>query len=166
MEPSNESTEQNQRATHNPGAAPPGDAPAALPGAPDHVHPQKTAQPDKQSGLGIASFVIGVSALVISLLSIIGLVFSNFDVLVTSINEQMTDEELANVILSEAPMLIIGVLMILVSSFLTFIGAVLGIAGLLQPNRKRLFAIMGTVLNGAMVMFILFVGLLGFIAQA
>lgn len=115
------------------------------------------------SGLGIASFVIAIVVLLLVAVSIVMLAASNPESLIGAINEGMSDEELAKTMLSKAPLLIVGTLVILFASFMTFIGAVLGISGLLQPNRKRLFAVLGTIINGGMVLFVLFIGLLAVI---
>lgn len=123
------------------------------------------AEPDSHSGLGIASFAIAVSALLMFVTSIIFLFVSDLEVLMTVIHDQMSDEELTRVIMTEVPLLIVGMLLILVASFLTLVGAALGLAGLFQPSRKRLFAILGTILNGASVLFFLLVGLTVFFTQ-
>lgn len=126
--------------------------------------PADQAEPDSHSGLGIASSIIAASALLLFVISIICLLATDLGVLATVIDEQMSDDELTRIILDEAPLLIAGILILLFTSFVTFIGAVLGLAGLFQPNRKRLFAILGTLVNGVSVLFFLFIGLAAFLS--
>jgi len=120
------------------------------------------AEPLPHAGPGIASFAIAVAALVMVASAVAGFAFVDPDALFSAVNETMSDEELTKAILDEAPMLVIGSLLIVLASFLTFIGAALGVAGLLMPRRRRPFAVLGTVLNGAMVLLALTAGLLGF----
>lgn len=146
--------------------------PASLAQAPDGETPPPQngtasgkAEPDSHSGLGITSSIIAGSALLLFVISIICLMTANLDVLATVIHDQMTDEELTRVMLDETPLLIVGTFLLLLASFLTFIGAALGLAGLFQPDRKRLFAILGTLVNGVCVLFFLLVGLTVFFSR-
>jgi uncharacterized membrane protein len=119
-------------------------------------------KPDKHGGLGIASFAIAAVALFMIAVSLIGLSATDPSTLLDAVHDQMSDEELAKTIMREAPMLIIGVVLIAIASFLTFVGAVLGIAGLFVPDRKRLFAALGTALNGFLVLAALAIGIAGY----
>jgi hypothetical protein len=58
----------------------------------------------------------------------------------------MTEDQALD-LLTRYPGLIGGVLLFLASGFLFFIGAILGIISLFSQNRKKLFPILGTVLN-------------------
>jgi len=117
------------------------------------------------AGPGIASFIIAIAALVLAAVGFIGIASVDPDMLLAAVNDTMSDEELTKAILDEAPMLVIGALLIVLASFITFIGAALGIAGLLMPQRRRLYAFIGIVLNGALVMLALVIGLLGFFGR-
>lgn len=143
-------------------AAPAGATPPPRPAAPA----PEPEPPKKHAGLGIASFVIAVVALVLVIIGIIGLAALNPDVIFAAMSQQLSDEELTVMLMKNAPMFLIGAMLILFASFLTFIGGVLGIAGLFMPKRKRLFAILGTALNGVMVLFALLIGLLGFLGAS
>ena len=119
-------------------------------------------KPDKHGGLGIASFAIAAAAMVMIAVSLIGMAATDPAPLIAAVHDQMSDEELTRTILHKTPMLIIGVELIAVASFLTFVGAVLGIAGLFVPDRKRLFAALGTALNGLLVLAALVLGIAGY----
>ncbi len=99
----------------------------------------------KHSGLGIASFILAIIAIVLVVALII----------VTAV---IAKDELADIALSQgnlteeqikefAPLLIVIFLTFFGSVILSLVGAILGIVGLLQKNRKKLFAILGTLLN-------------------
>jgi hypothetical protein len=108
----------------------------------------------KHSGLGIASFVLFVAMAVLFVVLVISLVVQTAD-LVGLEGETLAPEELA-ARFEDAPEL-------LVLSFLMFgtvigniIGLILGIIGIVQKERKKVFAILGTILNGLVVAMLLF----------
>ncbi|WP_336760767.1 hypothetical protein [Paenibacillus sp. USHLN196] len=107
--------------------------------------------PLKHSGPGIASFVIG-------LLAILGYLLIFF-IATMAVNESigvltpLQAEELAL-----HPAVILASLAILVCLILNLVGSILGIIGLVLKNRKKVFAMIGTILNGIMIL--LFVGLI------
>jgi len=114
-------------------------------------HERQPIAPLKHSGPGIASFVIG-------LLAILGYILIFF-IATMAVNESigvltpLQAEELAL-----HPAVILASLAILVCLILNLVGSILGIIGLVLKNRKKVFAIIGTILNGIMIL--LFVGLI------
>jgi hypothetical protein len=92
------------------------------------------ALPDKHSGLGIASFIL-------ALLSGVGLIVSiTIAVLVEQKSPGALDHEG-----DEAVALGVAVI---VGAGMCLLGLILGIIGCCQKDRKRVFAVIGTVLNG------------------
>jgi len=113
----------------------------------------------KHSGLGIASFILALVALLTFILSFI-LILSSF----SSIPDFATQEELQQSIIDSNGAgfegLVIGSLIIFLSIGIAFIGLVLGIIGACFKNRKKVFSIIGIVLNalitaGSFLMFLL-----------
>jgi hypothetical protein len=91
----------------------------------------------KHSGRGIASFVIAITVGVLYL-SVLGLM-----VILAAIAPELTQGRPA--------MLHIFTAMMLVGVFANVVGVVLGISGVCQKNRKKLFAVLGLVLNSTAV---------------
>ncbi|GIP36218.1 hypothetical protein [Paenibacillus sp. J2TS4] len=107
--------------------------------------------PEKHSGPGIASFIVsllaGIGYIVLIILSTA--VLANKlaalpDLTIENIEQLQQTPELVTVILFVG----LGMLGAFVTSL---IALVLGIIGLLQKNRKKAFAITGTILSGIMV---------------
>lgn len=101
----------------------------------------------KHSGIGIASTIIGVLAIVLCIVSFVMIAADLPDLNEFMTNETMTEEE-AMELTSEYPGLIGGVLLIFAAGFLMLIGGILGLIGLFNQHRRKLFAIIGIVLNG------------------
>ncbi|UCG79481.1 MAG: hypothetical protein JSV21_05485 [Nitrospirota bacterium] len=102
----------------------------------------------KHSGLGISSFIT----------SIISGLAMFFLVIIAAMMESAggIDEESAQAII--LGLFVIGFL------FLSLISFGLGIAGLLQKNRKKIFAILGTVFSGVTLFGTIFLMVLGIVA--
>jgi hypothetical protein len=103
------------------------------------------SQAPRHSGLGIASFLVAIIS-GFSLLTMIG-----FAAYFAAQNPAKFDDE-------SAPAIILG-LGIIAGMGLAVIGLGLGIAGVAQSNRNRLFAILGLVFNA--VVFLGVCGILG-----
>ena len=88
----------------------------------------------KHSGMGIASFII---SLVIGVGVFLAIVIAG--VIKVANPESLHNESIGTALLG---LFIIGCL------FINLIGIGLGIAGLVQKNRKRIFSILGTIING------------------
>lgn len=102
---------------------------------------------EKHSGLGIASFT----------LSILGSLLMFLLFVIAGIMEAATpggiDEESAEAIF-------VGLIMI-ATFFFNLIAIALGVTGLFQKQRKKLFAILGTALSGLTVVLASFLMLIG-----
>ncbi|MEC0126841.1 hypothetical protein [Paenibacillus pabuli] len=100
----------------------------------------------KHSGPGIASFVIG-------LVSIIGCILTIFMATLAinnSIGIVTTPIQVEEIALH--PAVVLASLSILVCLVLNLAGLILGVIGLVLKNRKKVFAIIGTLLNGIMIL--------------
>jgi hypothetical protein len=123
----------------------------AIPPAPDELVV-------KQSGLGIASFIIGllcIAGLIISMLTMV----SSLTDFITADGAALDQKQLETRIMENST-LILSVLLFLGSLGIGLVGLILGIIGCSLSNRRKVFAIIGTVLNGLVI--VGFVGLLLF----
>lgn len=114
-------------------------------------HERQPMAPLKHSGPGIASFVIG-------LVAILGYILIFF-IATMAVNESigvLTPLQTEEIALH--PAVALASLAILVCLILNLAGGIVGIIGLVLKNRKKVFAIIGTLLNGIMIL--LFVGLI------
>lgn len=100
--------------------------------------------PKKQSGLGIASFIIAVFCGIVTFL-----LFAVAGYMETSTPGGIDEE---------SPVIVLMGLGILGMGFMLLVGAGLGIAALCQSDRNKLFGILGLVLN--MLALLLFGGLM------
>ncbi|WP_145146754.1 hypothetical protein [Paenibacillus xylanexedens] len=114
-------------------------------------HERQPMAPLKHSGPGIASFVIGLAAVVgyILIFFIAAMALNDSIEVLTPLQA----EELAL-----HPAVILASLSILVCLILNLAGGILGIIGLILKNRKKVFAIIGTLLNGIIIL--AFIGLI------
>lgn len=95
----------------------------------------------KHSGPGIASFIV-----FLTMAAALAACMIMFAVLASG--SIYPDGTFTPGWIEQMPMLAVGLLLMLGSAFGTVIGLVLGIVGLVQKERKKLFAILGTVFNG------------------
>lgn len=113
---------------------------------------------NRHSRLGIASFVIAVLTTVLFVVLLV-VIFSAAGQLLGGVDPQnVTPQDLErNLQQSPGTTGVLGVagFGLVASPFLYLLGAALGIAGLIQKSRKRLFSVLGTVANG-----VIFLGLL------
>ncbi|PZD94283.1 hypothetical protein DNH61_17880 [Paenibacillus sambharensis] len=100
--------------------------------------------PLKHSGLGIASFVIGI----VSIIGIIAVIF----LVAASISTYLLPNNTIAPGFETDPVVIISSLSILAVLFLSFVGLVLGIIGLVIKRRRKVFSIIGVVLNGLLLL--------------
>lgn len=130
------------------------------------VLPQATPERLRHGGLGITSFVMAASAMLLTVITFI--CFATVDMIELSeslLADNMSEEQIAELVLSSAPQLIIGVLLFFFTIFVAFVGGIIGIAGLVQKNRKKLFAIIGTIVNWLLVILVVFLTLVGLLLQ-
>ena len=126
---------------------------------------------NKHSRLGIWSFILAILATLVIVVAFI-VIFTLGAELAGGANPQGLSPQDLQSNLEDSPGTAAAVLAagigLLASPILYLLGAVLGIAGLIQGRRKRLFAIIGTTLNGLAFLAIagLFIVSLGFSAAA
>ncbi len=106
--------------------------------------------PVKHSGLGIASFIIGLVVLVI--LTIV------FVYIIGILSQSYYISE------SDPRLVAVGVVM-MVGMLLSGVGIILSIIGLSKRTRKRIFPILGIVINGLIVVFVIFLIILGLASE-
>ena len=128
-----------------------GSQPAYPPPGYSAFYPQYGESVIPHSGLGIASFII---ALVGAAIFVCAMVFIVFHM-----------AQMGGVVNEQAPEAVLSGLSMCGGLVLNIVGVVLGIAGLFQPNRKRLFAIMGLAFNGVIVLGVVALMLIGFLLQ-
>jgi hypothetical protein len=126
---------------------------AAFPGTHPHQQAYPYASPQMvpeaaHSKVGIASFVMG---LLVGLGELVLVVIAG--VMETSTPGGMNDKD---------PKVAILGLLLLGGLFLALVGAILGVVGLFERNRKKLFAVLGLIFNGlilGLVVLLMIVGL-------
>jgi len=110
---------------------------------PPASHPYQNSKQDrKHSGPGIASFII-------SLATLIGYVVS-FIAVAAAVSSIMNEIDILNSDSSQAFMFL-GLAVIGLAA-LNVIGVVLGIIGLAIPNRRKVYATIGTIVNGLIIL--------------
>lgn len=117
------------------------ESPGFPPAGPQHYGGQLAA---KQSGLGIASFVIGL----VSVIAIVVAIVTVTSALMNLVSPDMAIDQQTIMEMSEAagPIVTAG-LFILLSLALSLVGLILGIIGLFARYRRKAFGIIGVVLN-------------------
>lgn len=115
---------------------------------------------DRHSRMGIASLMLAVLAIIaIVLFFVISVSVASSEI---GNNPQSFDP---NSIDESSPLASTFALLglgLIGSVLLTVVGFGLGVAGLIQRRRKRLFAILGTILNGLVVLGVIALFVLGF----
>jgi hypothetical protein len=114
--------------------------------------------PLKHSGLGITSFVLSLISIVsfVFLTVVIGVLISKtIDFTAIAItdangNRTITDQEIFNKIQPFIGFFIVYPLILVI----VVIGLILGIVALARPGFKKVFAVIGTVLNGLSLLFV------------
>ena len=113
--------------------------PYATPKTPlEHKGSTVATEPPRQSGLGIASFVISLIGIAITLV-----LFGVAGYMEASTPGGMDEA---------APETILVGLLLIAAGFLLLVGLGLGIGGLFQRNRRRLFAVLGLAFSGVMLL--------------
>jgi len=127
----------------------PNDPPASVPAHdPAGAYAPSESQP-RQSGIGIASFVL-------SLVCILGIVIatvmfaSSIQNYISLDGAVLSPEEIEERAMNDGS-LIGGVLLFLGALGIGFVGLILGIIALALKGRRKVFAIIGTVLNGLVI---------------
>lgn len=113
----------------------------------------------KHSGLGISSFVLAIISILVFIIGIIMVVAASADFVNMSPSE-IESEMMAGAGGDFAAIVGAGLLLMLAIG-ISIIGLILGIIGLVIKNRKKIFGILGVVLNGLMVLGIVFLMIIG-----
>ncbi|NGZ75840.1 hypothetical protein [Saccharibacillus alkalitolerans] len=128
---------------------------------PRHDQPQGRL---KHSGLGIASFVLSLLSIalyVVFFVSAVGVVYSISESGAILDSAAISEEQMMSVGIGA----LILIVSILGAALLNLVGVILGIVGLVSKARKKVFAVIGTVLNGLCLLggggFILFSTIMG-----
>lgn len=130
--------------------------------------PEREDGPMKQSGLGIASFILAL----VTLLLVVGSIISA-TVFVSHVSgdaqgflNELENIEAENSIPSDLASIMIAGLCIIASIGVAIIGLILGIVGAVQKNRRKVFAIIGIVLNGLIVLGTVGLVIIGLVSAA
>ncbi|MFS0857241.1 MULTISPECIES: hypothetical protein [Paenibacillus] len=100
----------------------------------------------KHSGPGIASFVIGLASIIGYMLTL-GIATMAINSTIGVVTTPIQVEEIAL-----HPAVVLASLAVLVCLILNLAGLILGVIGLILKNRKKVFAIIGTILSGVMIL--------------
>jgi len=120
---------------------------------PSYPGPAQGGQPTqiiKHSGPGIASFII-------SLVAFMGYLFSTVLVSVAAANVLGGPEELFEEYFIQQGSAVAGVLLLLITIVLNLTSLILGIVGISMKNRKKVFAILGTIFSAIPILPVIFV---------
>lgn len=127
--------------------------------SPSYPGPAQGGQPTqiiKHSGPGIASFII-------SLVAFMGYLFSTVLVSVAAANVLGGPEELFEEYFIQQGSAVAGVLLLFITVVLNLTSLVLGIVGISMKNRKKVFAILGTIFSAIPILPVIFVLLFAFL---
>ncbi len=137
-------------------------------GGPTRVTAEHSTERSGRSRLGIASFVIAILTTVLFVAVLVVIVNAGGRLLGGADPQSVTPQDMQrNFEESPGTAGVLGVagFGLAATPFLYLLGAALGIAGLVQKSRGRLFAVLGTVANGliflgllVLVLFLLVVG--------
>jgi hypothetical protein len=123
--------------------------------------------PLKHSGLGIASFILSILSIVsfVFLTIVIGVLISksiDFTAIVDANgNRTMTEQQIIDKIQPLIGYLILYPLILVI----VVIGLILGIVSLARRGYKKVFAVIGTVLNGLSLLFVFLLMVIGFLTS-
>lgn len=116
------------------------------------------AQPGlKHSGPGIAAFVIAAASLLLTAFSFIAMFSIGPEITEGIVSGTITGEQA----LAAGPQLVIGPLLMMIAVLASIVGLILGIVGLAMPKRKKIFALLGTILNGLYLLLLAFLTIVG-----
>ncbi|TYP71214.1 hypothetical protein [Paenibacillus methanolicus] len=122
--------------------------------------PHDAPAPQKQSGLGIASFIIGIASIAGVIASIF--IITSFIMNDLGLNGNMIEIDAENMGIE----LLLGGLIMMGSVLLALLGLILGIIGACMRSRRKAFAIVGIVLNALLVVLVGALFLIGILKGA
>lgn len=111
------------------------------------IHPSTTAATKKHSGIGIASFVLGILTVVLFFVLVVIATGSAL-----SQGGQLDPNSMQAIIL--------GLVIVLVG-LMSLVGAGLGLASALQQHRRKILGIIGLCLNGLVIALVVVCFILG-----
>ncbi|GAA0133590.1 hypothetical protein YSY43_04300 [Paenibacillus sp. YSY-4.3] len=123
----------------------------------EHSAPAQPLAPLKHSGLGIASFIMSIIALLGYFLS--------FFLIIAAIGQALDNPAYIEEALTDSSAAILIIVTIFGAGIINLIALILGIVGLVLKNRKKVFAIIGTVLSSLSVLLIIFLYIVGTLQQ-
>ncbi|MUT64428.1 hypothetical protein [Paenibacillus sp. NEAU-GSW1] len=104
----------------------------------------------KHSGLGIASFVLAIISI---LLGVLGIILSVvFVAQLAGDPTSFLSETESGSIPEGAGSILAAVVLMFLGVGISFVGLILGIVGVFAKNRRKLFAIIGLVFNGVIIL--------------
>jgi hypothetical protein len=118
------------------------------------------AETKKQSKIGIASFVIGILAMLIFCIALVLTI-----IYAIPIASQITSTTSYQIDQSSPTVISLGILM-LISPLLSLVGAALGIGALVQKNQKKTLGVIGLVLNLLIILVFCVMFILGVAVQS
>jgi hypothetical protein len=118
------------------------------------------AETKKQSKIGIASFVIGILAMLIFCIALVLAI-----IYAIPIASQITSTTSYQIDQSSPTVISLGILM-LISPLLSLVGAALGIGALVQKNHKKTLGVIGLVLNLLIILVFCVMFILGVAVQS
>lgn len=121
----------------------------------------------KHSGIGIASFTLGIVAIIMSIALTIYLFVGLASFLAgqdLATDPEILEQELLSMV-EQNPMMLAAFPLFLVAGVMHLIGAVLGLIGLFQDDRKKFFAGFGLGLNALPIVGFIFLLLIGITMQ-
>jgi hypothetical protein len=113
---------------------------ATSPSYPGPVQGGQPIQITKHSGPGIASFIL-------SLVAFMGYILATVFITVAAANVLESPEELFQEYFMQQGSAIGGILLFFLAALLNLTALILGIVGLSTKNRKKVFAILGTIFS-------------------
>lgn len=134
---------------------------------PNELYAPPSGQRWPHSKLGVASFIIGISTLIINVIvGVIAVIMmvaavEHSDISFNLLDEQGIESALASVLGGLLVLLLIWGLLILANCT----GLVLGIVGCCVKQRRKVFAIIGIVLNAFPAAFLLFFFIIGIFSE-
>jgi hypothetical protein len=125
----------------------------------EHHEPRK-----KHSGLGIASFIIAILAIIATVIlftSLSGILTENDILTNVDFEDQAAAEQYLQDVFQSNPELLAIFMGFIVVFVMTVIGGILGIIGLFVKDRKKIFPILGTIFNCLPVLILMILMSLG-----
>ncbi|PZT54335.1 hypothetical protein [Paenibacillus silvae] len=102
----------------------------------------------KHSGPGIASFIVGLVGLIGHIITFVLASLALYG------SMELLDSSISREELAFHPAIVLASLAFLICLILNLAGIILGVIGLVLKNRRKVFAIIGTILNSLLILLI------------